>query len=176
MIVKRFSTMLWSDRHDAPVAVGVRDRKRTLTLATPCPVLDWSPPELTVVGPTDFLANDLGIRLCSAKLRDIIETSRNDADHVQWLDAVVCDGNGSSADYFVPHFPSPFDVLDPDDTLFAADGVTVVRPLISLERAGLHTVFTYTPYGVAVVIAADVRRKIVSSACTGIYFGTIGQV
>ncbi len=175
--MKRYSTLLWSDRPDAPVARGDYDTERIATLAELGPISDWSPPSLTVDGtPTDYLANELGIRLCSAKLRDLIERARADADELQWLGAVVHDESGSRIDYFVPHFPSTPDVLDPGETLITSDGSTVVRPAISLARAGSHVVFSYSRFGVAVVVAAELRRAIVAAGCTGVYFGNIRQV
>jgi hypothetical protein len=175
--MKRYSTLLWSDRADAPVARGDYDTARFALLAELGHISDWSPPSLAVDGtPTDYLANELGIRLCSAKLRDLIESARAEADELQWLDAVVHDDSGSHISYFVPHFPSALDVLDPDETLFAPDGSTVVRPAISLARADSHVVFSYSPFGVAMVVAAELRRAIVAAGCTGVYFGSIRQV
>lgn len=176
-MMKEYSTLLWSDRTDVPVARADYDTERIAALAAPGPIANWSPPSVTVDGaPTDYLANELGIRLCSSRLRDVIERGRAGADELQWLDAVVRDDRGSKIGYYVLHFPSVLDVLDPGETLFASDGSTVVRPAISLARAGAHAVFSYSRFGVAIVVAAEVRRAIVAAGCTGVYFGNIRQV
>jgi hypothetical protein len=172
----RYATMLWSDRDDAPVATGGYHPPRAALLARSARISTWEPLDLAVDGaPTDYLANDAGFRLCSAKLKETISNNLSSDDDVQWLAAKVVGPQDGEFEYFVLHFPSLPEVLDPKHTLFG-EGESVIRPVIAAERAGSRNIFVYSRYAVGPVISSRMRRAIVAADCSGIYYGTIRSV
>ena len=171
----KFSSLLWSDADTAPVALTQADRNQPYLLTQHGHIEAWTPPVFGVQGkPTDNLANDVGYRLLSPKLKDIIESARDNDDDVQWLEAIVTDERGAAHGYFVLHFPSDLDCLDHEQSLTVEGGV-VVRPVISIERVGSRKIFCWNRVQVGPVIAHSVKSAIVAAGCTGIYFGSIRQ-
>src|SRR5262249_41110012 len=111
-------------------------------------------------------------RLCSAKLRSILESNAGVADMLQWLEIAVC-GLGEKRTYHILHFPAPPDVLDHDKTLYQPKHV-VLKPVLSQEKAKSHHVFTYPQAGgLKLFVSRRVRTAIRTGACTGIQFTTM---
>lgn len=162
------------DRDGAPVAYGVDDPDRDQILAEPGTVDDWDALELEVKGgePTDYLANNVGVRLCSARLRDVIEQQRCDDDRLQWLEVQVVDEAGVKHPFFVLHLVSHPDVLDPQRTI-TARGSFVVKPVLSGAKAVGHRVFSFAGATTRLVIADVVRRAILDAGCTGVDFAKV---
>ncbi len=122
---------------------------------------------------TDYPANDLGGRLCSEKLKTIIEENRSKNDVLQWLKAIVADAKGEERDYYILHFPVEHDVLDKKKTIFA-DGDFVVKAVISLEAAKNHEVFTHPTGGrITLIVSGRVKERIESEACIGMVFSLV---
>jgi hypothetical protein len=48
------------------------------------------------------MAKNVGVRLCSTRLRDVLDRERGPRDEFQWLDAVVIDGSGVKSRYLDP--------------------------------------------------------------------------
>lgn len=171
MVVTSFDLLLWSE-DDVPVGVGGYDLERTKLLTQGGPIDHW--PELTVQvdarGPTDYLANDVGVRLCSDRMRDVIERHRTERDDLQWLGARVQAEGGGIVDYHVLHFPSTPDVLDVAATTYGPDGDSVVRPVVSSTKAQGRSIFTYERYAVGPIISAELRDDLGAHHCTGICF------
>src|SRR5690242_6574940 len=83
-------------------------------------VTDWTSLSLLLTNGdfVDYLASDLGCRLCSSRLKSLIQAHASDLDVLQWLPVtVMC--SSDAKDYFILHFPSPPDILNRDDTIFA---------------------------------------------------------
>ncbi len=171
----KFSSLLWSDAATTPVASAQADRNKPYLLAQHGHIEAWIPPDFSVQGkPTDNLANDVGYRLFSPKLKDIIKSARDRDDDLQWLEATVTDERGAADVYLVLHFPSDLDCLDHEQSLTVEGGV-VVRPVISIERVGTRKIFCWNRLHVGPVIAHSVKAAIVTAGCTGVYFGSIRQ-
>src|SRR5258708_26799635 len=67
----------------------------------------------------DYLANSFAFRLCSQKLRDVIDGNSAKEDVVQWLPAVVTGVDGVEMVHWVLHFPDPPAVLNVSKSLMA---------------------------------------------------------
>jgi hypothetical protein len=159
------------DREGAPVAYGADDAGRDQVLEEPGEVADWLPVELEVRGgdPTDYLANNIGMRLCSARLRDVVEQQRGDGDQLQWLEVQVVDESGVKHRYFVLHVPTHPDVLDPRRTIWAGESF-VVKPVLSRDKLQGLRVFSFAGATTRLVVADVVRRAILDAGCTGVDF------
>lgn len=162
------------DREDAPIAYAADDPDRDHLLAEPGTVENWRPVDLEVEGgePTDYLPNNVGVRLCSAHLRDVLERQRGHDDLFQWLEMHVIDETGTKHPYFALHLPSYPDVLDPRRTI-TARGSFVVKPVLSGGKLAGHHVFAFEGATVRLVIADAVRRAIVAAGCTGVDFAAV---
>ena len=161
------------DVADAPVAYGTDDPVGDGLLAEPGRPDHWPRLDLTVDEgvPTDYLANNLGVRLCSPRLRAILDQAAGPADELQWLDARVIDEHGSRP-YHVLHFPTVPDVLDRERTIWVDDEL-VVMPVIASGKVADHRIFTIPGGGGRIIVANDVRLAIRAARCTGITFSRV---
>lgn len=108
-----FFYLSWLDEASVRVAEGLDDPERDRLLCGRDQVQDWSAPRLVVESDelVDYLPNNLGVRLCSMRMRDLIDANLP-RDRVQWLPAEVIDIYGTSHDYFVLHVLGDDDVLN----------------------------------------------------------------
>lgn len=161
------------DVAEAPVAYGTDDPARDRLLDEPGRPDHWPLLDLTVDEgvPTDYLANNVGVRLCSPRLRAILDGGAGPADELQWLDARVIDHHGSQP-YHVLHFPTVPDVLDRDRTIWVDDEL-VVSPVIASGKVADHRIFTIPGGGGRVIVASAVRHAIRAARCTGISFSSV---
>ena len=67
----------------------------------------------------DYLANDLGWPLMSARLKSVVcrAVAQNSP---RWIQVSVQDAEQAFHTYFIPYFPDEFDVLDVSRSIFAA--------------------------------------------------------
>ena len=116
----------------------------------------------------DYQANDLGARLCSARMRAVLEKSAGDADRLQWLPVRVnCDGQ--SRDYYILHFPDPRPVLDKKASIMVDD--FVVKSVLSSSLLVNRRVFTHEEGGnLPLYVSDEVAERLQEEGCTGIEF------
>jgi hypothetical protein len=115
----------------------------------------------------DYLASDLGCRLCSKRLKDVLAAEASASDSLQWLDVLVRTQYEERL-YFILHFPEPPDVLDKRKTIFAGDTDVVVKAVLSRDAVTGHKVFAYPKCGcLPLFISKDVKRRIRVEKCTG---------
>jgi hypothetical protein len=167
--------LLTSDVDELPLASGEDDTERGLSLASPEPVSVWPDLELSVDGAQaklpDYLANDIGLRLCSPLLRNVIEAQRSPVDNLQWLPVHVRTDNGMVHDYFALHFPWPLNSIDSDRSILAGD--FVVKPVLSKKLLGDHAVFSLPARTTTMFVETTVRHAIEAAGCTGIEFDRV---
>ena len=164
----------WRDEEGASVAEGDDDPELDMILDEPATVDEWSGLELRLPsgGLTDYLANDVGVRLCSLRLRDLIESHRSATDEVQWLQAQVLDSSGQGHPYFVLHFVSHPDVLDRERTITARDDF-VVKAVLDRNRVAGHNVFAFPGAEIRVIVSGVLRHAILAAGCTGVDFSEL---
>lgn len=127
----------------------------------------WEPLQLELEGGQypDYLASDLACRICSERLREILQNHASPLDSLQWLEAIVSNG-ADARQYFVLHFPQPPDILDARKTIFAGD--FVVKAVLSKHRVNGHHVFGYPNCGqLPLFISDQVRQAVERAHCTG---------
>lgn len=113
----------------------------------------------------DYLASNLAYRMCSERLRRILDKHASTSDVLQWLDVTVKSAN-ANRDYFILRFPQPPDVLDKGRSTFAAD--FVFKAVLSKDRIGDHQVFAYPQCGkLPFFISAGVKHAIEREHFTG---------
>ena len=125
-------------------------------------------------GYADYLASELGCRLCSERLKGILEEGASELDVLQWLEVEVTKGEEKRR-YYILHFPMPPDVLDGSRTLYAAADV-VVKAVLSKDRAEGHRVFGFPKAGMLrTIVSKEVKRAIEAAKCTGLSFSKMPE-
>lgn len=130
------------------------------------PITDWATLQLDLVDGAfpDYLASDLGCRICSDRMRNILDSLALPADVLQWLPIQVVSGDVIRS-YWVLHFPEPVEALG-KRTIWQGD--FVVKPVLSVTRLNGHAVLTYPgAEGVGFVVNAEVKGALESASCTG---------
>lgn len=128
---------------------------------------NWNPVTLDLVDGefADYLGSNLGCRLCSSRLKSILESHASDCDDIQWLPVVVQLGT-IKKEYSILHFPNPPDILHKNKTIFVDD--FVVKPVFSADAIGQHQVFSYPRGGeLPLFVTHAVKKAIESEGCTG---------
>ena len=124
--------------------------------------------DLRYGGYADYLSSDLGGRLCSEKLRDLIDKNISDNDYVQWLDANVIDGSECKKYYFL-HFPKNIPVVNKDRSIFAGD--MVVKVVLDAKIVSPLSIFTLPDeVGRTLFVSEKVKKIISENNITGVSF------
>lgn len=138
------------------------------------PVSDWGVrrydlEERVVI---DYLPNNDAFRMCSDRLRDVLDRQRGDGDVLQWLQAVVTDPRGSDLTYWVLHFPESPEVINRERSIFSDEG-HVIKRVLDMQLVAEHRVFSFPHDSVSLVISDSVRRAIRAAGCEGMEFSRV---
>lgn len=141
----------------------------------------WTPLEFVVKpgewgGPlADFVNSNLPVRLCSKRLKDLLESLRSEADNVQWLPVYVTDVEGKRVEHYILHFPEPPDVLnlDPGETIYDAESGVLIRPCLSRSKVENHRLFNIPGLEIATVVDETVKRALEGAGMQGMEFSSI---
>jgi len=118
----------------------------------------------------DYQPNDMGVRLFSEKLKNIISSSASKNDKMQWFDTIIKDIQGESRVYYILHFPEQLNVLDNNRTIFATSDF-VVKAILSLNLIEEHDVFTFSGARlIRFIVSEKVKKNILKEKCTGVSF------
>jgi hypothetical protein len=134
----------------------------------------WSMPTFQLRGGpvADYQPENIGLPLCSERLRDIIEMHRHPSDLIEWLPVEV-KGENASYPYHILHLLEELDVIDPSRSIIDARG-GVVKPHVKVTKVGKHQIFRYKGGGDTTVCLSDrVRLAILNEGCTGCYFSKL---
>lgn len=166
-----------ADADVVPMASAPYDTDSDELLAEPGRVGGWQRLELTSEDSrlTDYLANDAGVRLCSERLRSVLDASRSEADTIQWLDAQVRTPDGGVHPFWILHLVAHPDVLDPSRTIRARDDF-VVKAVVSCGAAAPYKVFGFPGATTRLIVSGDVRDAVIEATCTGIEFSEVASV
>ncbi|MGH2445065.1 MAG: imm11 family protein [Candidatus Limnocylindria bacterium] len=165
-----FFYLSWLDDASVCVAEGSDDPERDRLLSGRDPVQVWSAPRLVVESDelVDYLPNNLGVRLCSRRMRDLIDANLGPRDSVQWLPAEVIDIFGAGHDYFVLHMPGDDDVLNESHSIFSGD--FVVKPVIEAEKVRGRQMFRLPEAMLTALVTRELQAKLADAAMTGVHF------
>jgi hypothetical protein len=130
----------------------------------------WEMPllELRDGVPADYQANDMGWRLCSIKLRQVLDEYLSPHDAF-WLPVIVA-WEGAEFDYSVLVPPDRSDLLDQNRSIFADEGRFLVKPVLDSRRVGSDAVFTIGGRTQTLVVRRDLKDAVEHAECTGISF------
>lgn len=121
--------------------------------------------------PADFVSDNLGLEICSMRLRGIIDTMKHESDEIAWYPILIRDTRGFRHQYWVLHIPTVADVIDPEHTVFnkANDPMSgVLKACISVRAVGQRRVFRIPWGATAWVVCESIRDAVVSNHCTGL--------
>jgi hypothetical protein len=131
-------------------------------------VKGWQPLILDLIEGdfADYLSSNLGCRMCSTSLQDILSTHASSDDELQWLPVSVRRGVEHRT-YSILHFPNPPDVLNKAKSIFA--GGFVVKPVLSGSAIGNRRVFSFPKGGeLPLFVDEQVKIAIETAGCTGL--------
>ena len=139
-------------------------------LAGTDPIDDWCPLHLAVKVDhlVDYLPNNLGVRLCSGRMRDVIDRNHGPRDEIQWLAAEVADVFERSHDYFVLHLPGAEDALDEKRSIMVGD--VVVKPVIDAKKVTGRSLLRVPGASLTLFVSDAVRRALLKAGMTGFHF------
>jgi len=120
---------------------------------------------------SDYLANSFAFRLCSDRLRNVLEEARGSVDMIQWLPARVWERNGPELVYWVLHFPVVTPVTSASKTKMA--GPVIVKAVLDANLVEGHRIFSFPNDSVSLVLARHVKEAIEKSGCTGTEFSKL---
>lgn len=165
-----FFYLSWLDEASVCVGEGSDDPGRDRAFSGRDPVQDWSAPRLVVESDdlVDYLPNNIGVRLCSKRMRDLIDANLGAGDRIQWLRAEVVDIFGTSHDYFVMHMPGHDDVLNESRSIMAGD--FVVKPVIDAEKVRGRQIFRLPEAMLTAFVSRELKEKMADAAITGVHF------
>ncbi len=124
--------------------------------------------ELRCGGYADYLSSDLGGRLCSEKLKDLIEQNISDNENVQWLDVNVS-GDLECKKYYFLHFPKNIPVINKDRSIFA--GNMVVKVVLDAQLVSHLSIFTLPDeVGRTLFVSEELKKVISKNNITGVSF------
>ena len=160
------------DEDWAGVALGRDNPELDDILAAAGPVENWEAPRLDVWSGemTDYLPSNIGLRLCSARLKDAIDSAANNPQHLEWLPApVVASETGATHPYAVLHLTEILDVLNTNESVMARQDF-VLTPVLDSSKLNGESIFIFSGGDQRVVVSAGVRRAIMEAECTGVGF------
>jgi hypothetical protein len=132
-------------------------------------IIDWNEPILMLsdgIYP-DYLSSDFGGRICSERMKKILDEGATEFDCLQWFNVKVMH-DSEVRHYSFLHFPNPPDVLDQKKTIFAEGTDVVVRPVLCAEKIKFYAVFTYANSSLSLIVNEVVAKKIQAQSLTGI--------
>ncbi len=146
-------------------------------------VTEWTPVEFCIQHGEwegeagDFVQNDLGWRLCSQRMKNLLDGQLSDTDKIQWLPSYLTDLVGQRTQHFVLHFPEIPDILNLDagETIYHKESEVLIRPCISLEKAEGHRIFNIRGLQSATIVHASVKEAIEAARMQGVEFHSIRQ-
>lgn len=123
----------------------------------------------------DFLGSNICHRLCSPRLKDVIDQNVTPNDiPIQWLPvSITKEKTGESFDYFYLHFPEVCNCLDEEETIYE-DFLGKPRVQVahySLAKIQDKSIFNCPSFEkLTTVVSKNLRKAIMDAGCTGLKF------
>lgn len=132
---------------------------------------EWTPPRLELVEGeiVDYLDCDLPLRLCSLRLRGLIQARRRPADRFQWLPVKV-----GELDYAALHVLASRMWIDVGHSRFEGGELTV--PVVNRELAGERCVLAPKGDLVAWLVDDALCEELEEARVTGVEFYEVEAV
>ena len=124
----------------------------------------------------DYLTNDLGVRLCSEKLRKIIEGMLSTEDRIQFLESIVINDQNEVRVYSILHFPVNFQIINKDKSIMAGPDV-VVKPVLKKDAITHLNIFTLpNEDGRTTFVSKSLKEAIEANHCSGLTFSKVSVI
>ena len=120
----------------------------------------------------DYLPNSDAFRMCSDRLRDVLDHHRGEGDILQWLQAIVTVPGDGDLSYWILHFPKVADVINRERSVFSGANHLIKAVLDSQLVAG-HHVLSFPHNSITLVISDSVKRAIAAAGCGGMEFSRV---
>jgi ribosomal protein L24E len=134
-------------------------------------ITDWELLQCEIIegaGFYDYQANTHGFRLCSQKLKDVLENGKNPEDKIQWLEATIT-WNNETRLYYVLHFYETVDVFDYERSGW--DGKFFNKPKVFLkEKIKNHNVFSTYVDSLCILVKPEIIKEIKRQKLTGMVY------
>lgn len=131
---------------------------------------DWEPPQVELVegDPVDYLETDLPLRLCSMRLRGLIEVYRLMSDRWQWLPVTVF-RDEEAWDYAALHVLPSSNWLDAGHARYDSDH-NLVKLAVNRELAGERRILAPRNDLVTWLVDDELVEEMEESRMSGIAF------
>lgn len=119
---------------------------------------------------SDYLSSTIGARLCSEKLRAVIDKYKNAKDHIQWLPVTInCLDSGETLTYYHLHFLAPFSGHSRKYSMYSPTGrimnpVWLYKDVKDMELFTCSEIYQYN----MIILSEDLLKKIEAVGCTGL--------
>lgn len=159
------------EKHAVPIAPS---EKSHMDIPDEGYIKDWKPItflKLKGEGPlADMSHTDIGGRLCSSKLRKIIEENLTEHDNeIQWLPMHIKDEEtGDITEYYYLHFPEYCDVLDLERSTIDPLLGGYDKEIVSYQKVKNRSIFNCPQNKDFTVVSKKLKEVIFKSGCTGI--------
>jgi hypothetical protein len=160
--------ILFKDDRSLGVAYTINKSDADFDLPYLGKVVKWSPMILDLRNGEypDYLASNLGLRICSQRMKEVLEEKATKYDELQWLEVRIRKGKEERS-YYILHFPNPPDVLNKTASILVDEDV-VVKPVLSPSLTKIHSVFCYPYSSITLFISSEVKDAIEAAGLTGV--------
>ena len=125
----------------------------------------------------DYMTGTAIIKVCSARLRRLLQSHCSDPAYLQWLPVSVEKLDGTVEQCFGLQFAAPIDVLDPERTVYVARSKFPRRPAFKSEIVARYPFFGVDGLpGLHWFVTEPLRREIADAKFTGIEFELAAEV
>ena len=149
----------------------IRDFTELNLIPEQCWVKEWETKHFSLKDGkyADYLPANIGCRLCSVKLHDVLEGCRSKKDILQWLDAEVKSEAGEKRRYYILHFPELEDLLNKTKSKYVRNILT--KHVIDNQACAGHEVFSYIGGSkLSFVVSQKVREELKNAGCSGLVY------
>jgi len=142
-------------------------------IGKPIPV--WKTIHCSIFGPIykgeafeDYQSVIHGFRLCSQRLKILLENNKSPVDKIQWLDATVT-WNGETRPYYILHFFEDTDVIDPVLSRWnpVRKAYDALPKVYDREKIGNLNIFSFPQSFLGLTVRAHILSEIKKQKMTG---------
>lgn len=117
----------------------------------------------------DYVCTDICGRICSPKLRSIIDDNLTKFDsEIQWLEMLIENKEtGKIEEYYYLHFPEVCDTLNMEKTLFSPSGIPAIA-VFDYNKVKNRSIFNCPKGEAYTIVSKSLKDAIFKAKCSGI--------
>lgn len=160
-------------KDDDSLGFAYLESERTKEVIYTChlEVTYWKSPTFYLRGGDygDFLANDFLCRLCSPRLRQILDSNKGEKDSIEWLPAYVeHSATQQKREYFILIISQFDDVYDHEQSLYINGSISI--PVLDRNKVVGHKVFSLPDDFISLMVSEDIKAAIEKIEGRGLKF------